>query len=170
MGVNPPVDWTTCICTKPDAVAAKGACRHDSLCRLTRAEKRRARQNRRESDRVMSIMQSEEAASRIAGLEEELDKLADAAERNRKLVLAARVAVWIAGLMLVGMALGLFRLGAVGLLLGVAVMLGGMTLAGSGRTTRDLLAAAIREKETSRAAMIDALNLPAADNDDARQD
>ncbi len=92
----------------------------------------------------------------IEELEAELDALTEAAERCRRTILATKIAVVIGGLSLV---LGLFRSEAVALVVGIAIMLGALALWGSTRSTRDVIIASLRARETQRAEMIDGLAL-----------
>jgi len=92
-------------------------------------------------------------------LEAEIDRLADAVERNRKLMVGAKATAVVGMLVLLALAVGLPWAGPVGFVLAVAAVLGGLTLSGSGRTTHHQLLADIRARETERAEIISALDI-----------
>ena len=95
----------------------------------------------------------------IADLEAEIDELADAAERCRKVIVLARVATGAGGLLLVVTLIGLVRAGPVTLVLAIAGVLGGLALFGSHTSTRDQIRAKIRAREARRAQLIGELDL-----------
>ncbi len=79
----------------------------------------------------------------IADLEAEIDELAQAAERCRKVIVLAKVATGAGGLLLVVTLLGLFRSGPTALVLAITAVLGGLALFGSHTSTRDQIRAKI---------------------------
>jgi hypothetical protein len=95
----------------------------------------------------------------IADLEAEIDELADAAERCRKVIVLARVATGAGGLLLVVTLVGLFRSGPTALVLAITAVLGGLALFGSHTSTRDQIMAKIRVREARRAQLIGELDL-----------
>jgi hypothetical protein len=95
----------------------------------------------------------------IADLEAEIDELADAAERCRKVIVLARVATGAGGLLLVVTLVGLFRSGPTALVLAITAVLGGLALFGSHTSTRDQIMAKIRVREARRAQLIGELEL-----------
>ena len=95
----------------------------------------------------------------IADLEAEIDELADAAERCRKVIVLARVATGAGGLLLVVTLVGLFRSGPTALVLAITAVLGGLALFGSHTSTRDQIRAKIRAREARRAQLIGELDL-----------
>jgi hypothetical protein len=92
----------------------------------------------------------------IVELEAEIERLRDAAERCRKIGLAAKLAL---GLGLASLASALLWFNPVALVLGLALPLGGLALLGSNRSTLDEVAARIRATEARRAGVIDDLGL-----------
>jgi hypothetical protein len=95
----------------------------------------------------------------IADLEAEIDDLSEAAERCRKSMIIAKVAV-VGGLLVFGAALfGLISSGPVALLVGIAATLAGIVFYGSSRSTREQIAGRIRQYEARRAELIDRMDL-----------
>ena len=95
----------------------------------------------------------------IADLEAEIDELADAAERCRKVIVLAKVATGAGGLLLVVTLVGLFRSGPTALVLAITAVLGGLALFGSHTSTRDQIMTKIRAREARRAQLIGELDL-----------
>jgi hypothetical protein len=95
----------------------------------------------------------------IAELEADIEDLSEAAERCRKIGIAAQVLMAGGAFLLMFAVLGLWRLGPAALVVSLAAILGGIALYGSNKRTRDDTMAAIRAKEADRAALIDALGL-----------
>lgn len=94
----------------------------------------------------------------IAELEAEIERLRDAAERGRKVDLGTKAAIAI-GIACLASALVSFR--PVALVVGLALLLGGVALQGSNRSTLDEISVRIRATEARRAAMIGGLDLEA---------
>ena len=99
-----------------------------------------------------------EPQHRVAELEAKIEALAEAAERCRKLGIMAHALAWAGGLLLAFTLTGLVR-DALGLVVGIAALLGGLTFQGSNRSTRDQIAAEIKIHEAQRADLIDGLDL-----------
>src|SRR3954468_21570911 len=95
----------------------------------------------------------------IVELEAEIERLRDAAERCRKIDLVTRAAI---GLGIACLASALLWCKPVALVLGLALLLGGVALHGSNRSTLQEIVTRIRTTETRRAAAIDELKLGAA--------
>jgi len=95
----------------------------------------------------------------IAKLEADIEDLSAAAERCRKIGIAAQVLMAGGAFLLMLAVLGLWRLGPAALVVSLAAILGGIALYGSNKRTRDDTMVAIRAKEADRAALIDALGL-----------
>jgi hypothetical protein len=93
----------------------------------------------------------------IARLEAEIDELADAAQRCRKVSIAAKVAI-ATGLQVLVMSL-VGWLGPFALVCGLSAALGGIALFGSNRRTWDDTLADIKLREAQRAELIDGLAL-----------
>jgi predicted benzoate:H+ symporter BenE len=95
----------------------------------------------------------------IADLEADIDALSDAAERCRKSMIVARLAV-IAGVLLVGASLsGFVRTDALILVIGIAATLAGIGLLGSSRGSLEHIIDKIRTSEARRDELIDGMNL-----------
>ncbi len=73
--------------------------------------------------------------------------------------LATKVMISIGGVLLVLTLVGALGRSPLLLVLGLAALLGGITFHGSNQSTLDQIRAAIRERETRRAALIDAIAL-----------
>ena len=95
----------------------------------------------------------------IADLEADIDALSDAAERCRKSMIVARLAV-IAGVLLVGASLsGFVRTDALILVIGIAATLAGIGLLGSSRGSLEHITGKIRTSEARRDELINGMNL-----------
>jgi hypothetical protein len=95
----------------------------------------------------------------IADLEADIDALSDAAERCRKSMIVARLAV-LAGVLLVGASLsGFVRTDALILVIGIAATLAGIGLLGSSRGSLEHITGKIRTSEARRDELIDGMNL-----------
>ena len=95
----------------------------------------------------------------IADLESEIDDLAEAAERCRKSMIVARVAI-IAGVLLAGASLsGLIRTDALVLVIGIAATLAGIGLLGSSRGSLEHITDKIRASAARRHGIIDGMSL-----------
>jgi predicted benzoate:H+ symporter BenE len=95
----------------------------------------------------------------IADLEADIDALSDAAERCRKSMIVARMAV-IAGVLLVGASLsGFVRTDALVLVIGIAATLAGIGLLGSSRGSLEHITGKIRTSEARRDELINGMNL-----------
>ena len=95
----------------------------------------------------------------IADLETRIAELSQAAERCARTMLAAKVAVVAAVLLLAVALVGLIRFSPLLFLLSIAGALGGVALFGSTRSTRDQIVASLKAHEAHRAEMIDRLAL-----------
>jgi hypothetical protein len=90
----------------------------------------------------------------IDDLEAEIDELREAAERCRKLDLAAKAALGVGcGLLIIAF----LRFSALALTIGIAASLVAVVLIGSNRTTLGEIVASIRMAEGRRAEIIDGL-------------
>jgi hypothetical protein len=95
----------------------------------------------------------------IARLEGEIESLADAADRCRKIALAARIAAGGGALLLVGVLLGVLRADGLSLMLTAILILGGIVAYGSNATTARQIADRIARAEQSRTELISAMEL-----------
>jgi hypothetical protein len=108
-------------------------------------------------------MDSIDLSEDVARLESRIEDLASAAERSRRLSLIARFAAAAAGLWLAAGTLRLVSLEPTGLVLGIGVLLGGIVLAGSSRSTASELDSAMRKAEAERTRLIDSIAPEAVD-------
>jgi hypothetical protein len=95
----------------------------------------------------------------IVDLEAEIDFLSEAAERCRKSMIVAKVAI-AAGVLLFGATLlGLIRSEPMALVVAITAMLAGIGFFGSNRSTLQETTGKIRAYEARRAEMIDGMDL-----------
>ena len=95
----------------------------------------------------------------VANLEAEIDALARAAERCRKVIALSKAVSGVGGVLLVLILTGLVWLGPLALVLAITAVLGGLALFGSHQSTRGEIAARIRAHEARRAELIDGMAL-----------
>ena len=95
----------------------------------------------------------------IDDLEAEIDELAHAAERCRKVIVLAKVATGAGGLLFALTLIGLVRSGPGAWVLVITAVLGGLALFGSHTSTRDQITAKLRAREARRAQLIGELDL-----------
>ncbi len=100
-----------------------------------------------------------ELHQQIADLEADIDALSDAAERCRKSMIVARLAI-IAGVLLVGASLsGFVRTDPLFLVIVIAATLAGIGLLGSSRGSLEHITGKIRASEARRGELIDGMHL-----------
>ena len=107
----------------------------------------------------------EDPAVQIPRLEAEIERLARVAESCRKVILAAKIAIALAALVLLVTILGLFRVDQLVTLAAIAAILGGIAAAGSNARTLHEAAGKIRAAEARRAELIGALPFSAVIDD-----
>jgi hypothetical protein len=95
----------------------------------------------------------------IGELEQEIEALAESAERCRKIALAAKAAIIIGVVWLGALILGIVGPHATVLLGSTALILGGIVIYGSNGTTARQTSARIAEAEAQRAALIGEIEL-----------
>jgi len=95
----------------------------------------------------------------ISRLESEIERLAGAVERCRKIAIAARATILAGGVLLAAILLGLIRADGLLLILVTILGIGGFVLYGSNDTTAKQLAARIDEAERLRAGLIGQIEL-----------
>ena len=98
-------------------------------------------------------------ARQIEQLEAQIDDLREAIQRSHKLVVAGRAGAVMGAALLICLALGLATVTPGGLIVGVAVGLGGLVLMGSSVGSTRKLELALKQTEGERNAAIDALEL-----------
>ncbi|WP_146140168.1 hypothetical protein [Alsobacter soli] len=93
----------------------------------------------------------------IARLEDQMELHAAAAERSRKLIVIARGAAGLGGLVLLGVIAGLLAWNTALTLFAIAALLGGMVLSGSSRSSLEQSLAALDKARRARDALIDGI-------------
>jgi hypothetical protein len=101
----------------------------------------------------------------IADLEAEIERLSEAAEQTRKIIIVAKVATAAGGLLLVAIMFGVFRFDPVTLVVGITAFLGGIAAYGTNRSTLDEVVTSLRLREARRVEMIDGLGLEAVEGE-----
>lgn len=95
----------------------------------------------------------------IADLEAEIDALSDAAEQCRKSMIVAKVVIGVGALLFAASLLGVFRVDAIVLVIGIAATLAGIGFYGSTRSSLEQITEKMRAFEARRAEMIDGMDL-----------
>ena len=95
----------------------------------------------------------------IARLEAHIEDLAEALERCRKFILAARIAIAGGALWMVAATLGVIGFDTVALVWAIAAVIGGIVVFGSNQTTSQQIAADTKDAEAQRAQLIGGLRL-----------
>jgi uncharacterized membrane protein len=108
-------------------------------------------------DDDLAGMENEDPAAQISRLEAEIERLTQVAESCRKVILAAKVALALAAVVVVVTLAGLIRLDQLVTLAAIAAILGGIVAAGSNSRTLHEATAKIRAAEARRAELIGVL-------------
>jgi hypothetical protein len=95
----------------------------------------------------------------IARLESQIEELADAAARCRKIAVAARLSVGAGCALLAAILLGLIEAAGLPLMIAAILAIGGIVLYGSNKTTANQITARIADAERLRAALISDMEL-----------
>jgi hypothetical protein len=95
----------------------------------------------------------------IARLEARIDDLAEVMDRCRKIMLASKVAIGCGGVWMLAAVFGAVGLDPLAMIAAIAAVIGGTVVFGSNATTAQQIAAAMREAEERRAALIGSLEL-----------
>jgi hypothetical protein len=106
-------------------------------------------------------------AQNIDELEQQIEALSEVALRCRKALVFARVTIISGFLALLGATFGLFSSGAVGFLLAVAALLGGVVFFGSTRSTLLEVLGRLQSLEARRLTLIDQAPMRTIANDDS---
>jgi hypothetical protein len=95
----------------------------------------------------------------ISRLEERIEELAEAIERCRKLMLFAKAAIAVGGLLLVAIMLGAIRFDPAAMIGAMTAVIGGTVLLGSNSSTSQQTMAALKAAEEQRAELISRIDL-----------
>ncbi len=101
-------------------------------------------------------------AERIEALELRIEELSEAIARSRRLETAGRAAAVIGPALLLALMLGLLAFTPARVLVALALLIGGVVLAGSSRSSTEQLERRLARASAERNAAIDALGLVAA--------
>jgi hypothetical protein len=105
------------------------------------------------------MMIEDDPSDEISEIEARIERLAEIAERCRKIILASKTAIAAGGLLLLVVITGLFGLGQTAALGSIALVLGGIVSYGSNVSTLRQTETAIGAAETRRAHLIGGINL-----------
>jgi hypothetical protein len=95
----------------------------------------------------------------IVRLEARIEALAETIERCRKLILIAKAAVAVGGLLIMAVLLGVTRFDPALMIAAMAAVIGGFVLVGSNGSTAQEATAALRAAEAERAELIGKIEL-----------
>jgi hypothetical protein len=101
----------------------------------------------------------EDPREQIADLEGEIEELAGALERCRKIALASQAAMVLGAILLAATVLGVITFDPMAMVAGAAAVLGGVVVFGSNSSTSKLFAESLRNAEAMRAALISRLDI-----------
>jgi outer membrane murein-binding lipoprotein Lpp len=104
-------------------------------------------------------MEGGEAGAEIERLEARIEALAESLENCRRMILAARVAVALGVGWFAALAVGIVRFEPIAIIGIIALVLGGIVLLGSNRSTANELTAAIATAQARRAQLISEMDL-----------
>ena len=104
-------------------------------------------------------MTDRDLAEQISQLEANIDELAEAAERCRKVIVVSRIAVFAGAICISAMMLGLLAFDQIAVVCSITGVIGGIVAGGSHRTTLQQTMAAISEAEARRSELIDMIEL-----------
>jgi hypothetical protein len=107
-------------------------------------------------------MREDDRREQIARLEVEIDELVETIERCRKIRLVGRAAVGLGAMLFLAVIFTAIRFGAAALMAAIALVLGGIVVLGSNRSTSQQAAIALKTAEANRAELIGQLDLTLA--------
>jgi hypothetical protein len=110
-------------------------------------------------------MREDDRREQIIRLEAEIDEFAETIERCRKIRLVGLAAVGLGAMLSLAVIFTAMRYSPAALMAAIALVLGGIVVLGSNRSTSQQAVAALRAAEANRAQLINQLDLtPAGDN------
>ena len=98
-------------------------------------------------------------AEDVEELEFRIDELRDSIARSRRLMAAGRAAVGVGAVLLLALMIGVFVFAPARVVFALALMIGGVVLAGSSKSSTEQLERSLERAERQRNAAIDALGL-----------
>ena len=103
--------------------------------------------------------EEDESLDDMSQIEARIERLAEIAERCRKIVFASKLAIGAGAVLLLVVILGLFSTGVVSALGSIALILGGIVSLGSNISTLEQTQSAIADAEALRREMIGVIDL-----------
>ncbi len=104
-------------------------------------------------------MDEDHLSDEISRLEARIEQLAEKIERCRKIMLGARGAIVVAGVLALAMMAGVIRFDGLPVLASLSLLLGGVVTLGSNSSTLDEAAVALQAAEAQRAGLIGQIDL-----------
>jgi hypothetical protein len=117
------------------------------------------RQNPASLTSPVDIDMDDDPREQITELEVQIEELAGALERCRKIALASQVAIACGGILLAATILGIITFDPMAMVAGLAALLGGVVVFGSNTSTANQLSESMRNAEALRAALIGRLDI-----------
>jgi len=111
-----------------------------------------------------SPMAEDDPREQIAKLELHIERLAEVAERCRKFMLAARIAILFGGTLLAALVLRVLGFDPVTMVVGITATIGGVVVLGSNSSTLQQTEAAIQAAEALRSQLIAHIELRLVSN------
>ena len=104
-------------------------------------------------------MADSNTAEQISLLEAEIERLAEIAERCRKIIVAARIAIAAGALWALATALGMIVFNQIAVICSITAVIGGIVAYGSNKTTLQQTLAAMKAADARRSGLIDMIDL-----------
>src|SRR5215472_4115977 len=106
----------------------------------------------------MRLMAECDPRDQILQLEARIEELSELVEKCRKVILIAKIAVAVGGILLLALTLGIIRFDPLVLIGAIAAALGGIVVFGSNTSTSKQTTVAIKAAEALRAQLIDKID------------
>jgi hypothetical protein len=106
----------------------------------------------------------DEPREQISELEVQIEELAGALERCRKMALASKASMGLGGILVAVSTLGVMTFDPMVMVAGLAALLGGIVVFGSNTSTANQLSETIKSAEAQRAALIGRLKVRLVDD------